>query len=254
MEWPFDATGEFRNQHFEFKDFAGTTIRESRLNNVRLVGVEMIGAEIDGHIEKLIVNGVDVMPLVAAELDRRHPERVLMRSDDPADLGAAWAQLDTAWTATIERASSLTPEQQHEQVNGEWSVVQTLRHLVFVVDAWFSRAILGAAMPYHPAGQICDFMDGAEAMGIDIEASPTFEETVVLWHSRSHQVTEFLATATVDVLGRECVPNEGPLWPPIAPGTTAVRCIRVVLNETWAHHQFAQRDLDIVEGAANDPR
>jgi hypothetical protein len=68
MEWPFDETGEFRDQRFEYKDFTGTTIRESRVNAVRFVGVEMIDAEIDGYVEHLVINGVDVMPLVEAEL------------------------------------------------------------------------------------------------------------------------------------------------------------------------------------------
>jgi hypothetical protein len=254
MEWPFDETGEFRGQRFEFKDFTGTTIRESRLNSVRLIGVEMIDAEIDGYVEHLTVNGVDVMPLVEAELDRLHPERLLMRSDDPTDLRAAWAELVAAWQATIDRAATLTPEQQHEQVGGEWSITQTLRHLVFVVDAWLSRAVLGAPMPYHPAGQLLEFMDGAGDMGIDIDASPSFDDMVAVWHGRSRQVADFLADATAETLARVCEPNDGPLWPPIAQGTTARRCVGVVLNEVWAHHRFAIRDLQTVEGAASDRR
>ena len=59
VEWPFDQAGEHRDQLIEFKDFTRTTIRESRLNDVRLIGVEMIDAEIDGYIENLVVNGVE---------------------------------------------------------------------------------------------------------------------------------------------------------------------------------------------------
>jgi hypothetical protein len=254
MEWPFDETGEFRDQHVEYKDLTGMTVRESRLNSVRFVGVEMIDAEIDGYVEHLTVNGVEVMPLVEAELDRLHPERLLMRSDDPADLRAAWALLVAAWDATIERAAMLTPDQQQEQVDGEWSIIQTLRHLVFVVDAWLSRAVLGEPMPYHPVGLLLEFMDGAAEMGVDMDASPSFDETVVIWHGRKQQVTDFLAESTADDLARACEPNDGPLWPPIAPGTSALRCVRVVLNQTWAHHRFAVRDLQTVESAATERR
>ena len=254
MEWPFDEAGEFREQRLEYKDFTGTTIRESRLNEVRLVGVEMIGAEIDGYVEHLTVNGVDVMPLVEAELDRLHPERLLMRSDDPADLRAAWALLVAAWATTIDQAALLTPEQQRQQVDGEWSITQTLRHLVFVVDAWFTRAVLGEPKPYHPAGQRPEFMTGAEEMGIDESADPTFDETVTLWHGRAQQVTDFLAGATADALTRMCEPNDGPMWPPIRPDTAVRRCLRVVLDETWAHHRFAVRDLETLQTADLDPR
>ena len=254
MEWPFDETGEFRARRLEYKDFTGTTIRECRLNEVRLVGVEMVGAEIDGYVDRLTVNGVDVMPLVAAELDRLHPERLLMRSDDPADLRAAWALLVAAWDTTIDRAAALTAQQQHAQVDGEWSITQTLRHLVFVVDSWLSRAVLGEPMPYHPAGQVAEFMAGADEMGIDLEASLPFGDAVPLWHDRAQRVTDYLSAATPSTLASGCQPNAGPLWPPIVEGTTAADCLSVVFNEAWAHHRFAVRDLQTVERAASDPR
>jgi DinB superfamily len=31
----------------------------------------------------------------------------------------------------------------HESVGGEWSFIETLRHLVFATDSWIRRAILG---------------------------------------------------------------------------------------------------------------
>jgi hypothetical protein len=51
-----------------------------------MVGVVMQDAEIDGLVTNLVVNGVQVMPYVEAELDRRHPVRLLIRSDQPDDL------------------------------------------------------------------------------------------------------------------------------------------------------------------------
>lgn len=250
MEWPFDRTGTYLDAHIEFADFTGAQIRESRLNGVRFVGVEMVDAEIDGYVENLVVNGVHVMPLVEAELDRRFPVRMLARSDDPVDLREAWAQLVAAWAATIERARQLTEAQRHEQVRGEWSITQTIRHLIFVVDSWFSRGVNRIPMPYHPAGLPPAFMDGIVEMGIDTTAEPTFDDAVDLWHRRAPVLTEYLASATADDLARICEPNDGPLWPPIAPDTAAVRCLRVVFDETWAHHQFAIRDLAILESSA----
>lgn len=38
----------------------------------------------------------------------------------------------------------------HESVNEEWSFVQTLRHLVFAMDKWFTAPILGDR--FHPIG------------------------------------------------------------------------------------------------------
>ena len=254
MDWPFDDRGELRDRLIEYKDLSGTTVRECRLNGVRVVGVEMIGGEVDGHLENLVVNGVDVMPLVEAELDRQHPVRKLMRSDDPEALRRAWAELVATWENTIERARTLTEPQRHEQVRGEWSITQTVRHLIFVVDAWFSRAIRRDALPYHPAGLPPELMGGIEEMRIDPEAMPSFDEAVDLWRARSRLVTQFLTAATDDGLGAECERYVGPLWPPVRAGTTVVRCLRVVLNEVWAHHRFATRDLATLDGAATAPR
>ena len=68
------------------EDLEGAEFRECNLNNTRLIGVLMQGAVIDGLVTNLVVNGVEVMEFVEAELDRRHPVRRLIRSDDLADL------------------------------------------------------------------------------------------------------------------------------------------------------------------------
>jgi hypothetical protein len=40
------------------------------------------------------------------------------------------------WDGTIARARNLAAVLQHEFVDGEWSFIETLRHLVFATDAW----------------------------------------------------------------------------------------------------------------------
>jgi hypothetical protein len=77
-------------RRFDDEDLTGAQFRECGLSRARLVGVVMQDAEIDGLITNLVVNGVEVMPYVEAELDHRHPVRLLIRSDDPADLVEAW--------------------------------------------------------------------------------------------------------------------------------------------------------------------
>ena len=59
---------------FEDEDFTGAEFRECDLSGARLIGVFMDGAEIDGLVSNLVVNGVEVMSYVEAELDRRHPQ------------------------------------------------------------------------------------------------------------------------------------------------------------------------------------
>jgi uncharacterized protein YjbI with pentapeptide repeats len=77
-------------RRFEDEDFTAAEFRECDLSRARMVGVVMQDAEIDGLVTNLVVNGIEVMPYVEAELDRRHPVRLLIRSDHPGDLHQAW--------------------------------------------------------------------------------------------------------------------------------------------------------------------
>src|SRR6478672_8921228 len=88
------------------EDMEGAEFRECNLNNTRLIGVVMQDAVIDGLVTNLVVNGVEVMAYVEAELDRRHPVRLLIRSDDPDDLREAWRRLAAEWAATTHRVRS----------------------------------------------------------------------------------------------------------------------------------------------------
>ena len=139
-------------RRFDDEDLAGAEFRECDLSGARLVGVVMQNVEIDGLVTNLTVNGVEVMPYVEAELDRRHPVRLLIRSEEPGDLRKAWRQLGDDWATTIERVRSMPEGSEHDGVDGEWSMVETLRHLVFVHDSWFRSCVLGLTEPFTAMG------------------------------------------------------------------------------------------------------
>ncbi len=113
-------------------------------------GVELVDVSIEGEIEDLTVNGVDVAPLVEAELDRRELDRARIRPIDPAGVRKAWDVVERLWDETVAWARRLAPELLHEQVDGEWSFIETLRHLCFATDAWIRRAVLGDPSPWDP--------------------------------------------------------------------------------------------------------
>ena len=69
---------------FEDQDLTDAEFRECDLTRARLIGVVMQDAVIDGLVQNLVVNGVEVTSYVEAELDRRHPVRLLIRSAAPA--------------------------------------------------------------------------------------------------------------------------------------------------------------------------
>src|SRR5690606_27854488 len=133
------------------EDMEGAEFRECNLNHTRLIGVVMQDAVIDGLVTNLVVNGVEVMGYVEAELDRRHPVRRLIRSDDLSDLRRGWRQLRADWEGTVARMRR-SPSIGHASVNNEWSAVQTMRHLVFVHDSWFRRCCVGSTELFTPMG------------------------------------------------------------------------------------------------------
>ena len=65
--------------------------------------------------------------------------------------------------------------------------------------------------------------------------------------SEFHQaVREVIDSLTVESLAAGTKPVEGPGWP--RPVSYPVRtCLRVVLNEEWEHHLYANRDLAVLE-------
>ena len=118
------------------------------------------------HGESLIVNGVDVIPFVEAELNRRFPGG-------------------------------------HGRRLGERRVVvaQTVRHPVLATDAWLGRAILEIEQPFHLIGQAGS---GAEKDGQDMTlfttVTPPYAEVLEVRAVRVAMVRDFLATVTSDEL------------------------------------------------------
>lgn len=223
-------------------DLSGAVFRQVNLSGARMRGVFLTDADIDGVIGGLTVNGVAVAPLIEAELDRRHPERVALRATSAEGMREAWAGVRSFWAETVREALTRPEADLHRSVDGEWSFVQTLRHLVFVTDAWFGRSVLGRAEPFHPLALPPSFVTGAEAYGVDPAAGPTVDEVLRVREDRLAAVAGFLATASQDDLDRQREPNQAPGWPPPAP-RSAAECLRVMFSEEWAHHRFAVRDL-----------
>jgi hypothetical protein len=60
-------------------------------------GAAPVNVDLSGEIDNLRVNGVDVVPLVEAKLNRRYPDRVRMRPADADGFRAAWSILEPLW-------------------------------------------------------------------------------------------------------------------------------------------------------------
>jgi len=227
-------------------DLSDTTFRSVDLHRVVMRGVEVVDVDIYGEIENVTINGVDIAPLINAELDRRNPDRAKMRPVDPAGFREAWDVVERLWAGTVERARHLRPEQLHESVDGEWSFIETLRHLSFATDSWIRRAILGDPSPWDPLDLPWDEMDDTPGVPCDRMVRPSLDTALALRHDRMSTVRQFIDGLTDESLSGDTEPVEGPGWP--EPRSYAVRqCLLIILNEEWEHRLYAERDLDRLE-------
>jgi len=226
-------------------DLSGIDIRGSLFEGSRMRGVELVDVEIYGELRHVTVNGVDIAPLVEAELDRRMPERAKMRPDDADGFREAWAVLERLWVETVERARTFPEEDLHRSVDEEWSFVQTLRHLGFASAAWVGRMVLGDPSPWHPLDLPWDEAPGWDGIPWDREARPSLDEVLALRRERQAMVRGVLEQLTDEQLASTLSRTE-PGWPR-AEDFPLAECLRIVLNEEWEHRLYAERDLTVLE-------
>ena len=210
---------------------------------MKLRAVDVDGFDIDSHdlfFGSLYVNGVDVVPLVDAELNRQFPGRDLQKAETPEGLREGWQAVQDAWATTV---ADTPPSLVDAHVEDEWSLAETLRHLILATDTWLRGAILREPQPFHEIGLI---FTGAAEMGFDMsifrEELPSFDEILAVRAERQQMVTDFLADVTPEALAEQRDnPWGGDDWRP-----TVGDCIRVILEEEWAHLRYIRRDLALL--------
>jgi uncharacterized damage-inducible protein DinB len=162
----------------------------------------------------------------------------------------AWADLERLWSETLAKAEALDEEQLHESVNGEWSFVQTLRHLVYASDLWVFAVIQGVADPYDPLDLPFDGYERfANPIPYERDVKPPLASVLALRADRFARVRAFLDGLTQEHI-ESAVEFRSESWPfneDFAIGPS----LATVVNEEWHHHNFAERDLDVLTSRRN---
>ena len=252
---------DLRGKEFERADLTGArfdtvvlneaTFRSCELQGVMMRGVEIADTTISGEIQGLIINGVDVAPLVEAELDRRHPERRKFRPTSAEGFREAWDLNESLWASTTSRARALPQEMLHVSVDGEWSFIQTLRHLAFATQSWVGRCILGELRPWHPLSLPWDQMTPRPGVPHDREARPSLEEALAVRAEAMTMMRGVVERLTDEQLDRRTEALVGPGWPDEGETFWVRECLLIVLNEEWWHRMYAERDLAVLEKPAS---
>lgn len=219
-------------------DLTKATLRDVNLTGARMKNVWLVDVDIDGLIDRLVVNGVDVTAYVN-EHDPWYPLRGMLRPTDVAGLRAALDALGAAWAATINRARALTDAQLHESVGGEWSFVQTQQHLVFGVDKWFNAPLLGQTT-FHAIGLPNTGSRDFGWPGLDLDTRPSLDQVLAVRDEQAAQLRAYIDGVSADEFTRDVEVLEN--------GTvTLIECLYTVFEESFEHHRYAVRDLDQLE-------
>jgi DinB superfamily len=150
------------------------------------------------------------------------------------------AEATGGFEATMLRATSFSDEERHRSVNNEWSTVDSLRHVVLIIDLWLSKAILSAQDPFHPIALPPTFMPPKlPGSSIDPDARPTFDEVCDVLRGRLATVRTYIDALTPDELEHAVE----------AHAKTVGGALCVLFGEMTAHNRFINRDLDIIEGS-----
>jgi hypothetical protein len=182
---------------------------------------------------------VDVTAYVN-ERDRWYPLRAALRASDPRDMRAGWSLLGEAWAETTTQAARLADADMTVSVDGEWSFIQTLRHLVFAMDKWFTAPILGEG--FHPIGLPNTGSRDFPWPGLAVDREPSLAEVLAVRAERATRLGDYLTTVTADDLSRSVDVLEN--------GPSPIRdCIATVFEEEFWHNRYAQRDLARLEAA-----
>ena len=226
-------------------DMSGMDFRGAFARGARMRGAELIDVEISAELRNVVINGVDVAPLVDAELNRRMPERAKMQPSDGDGFREAWAILERLWEGTLARARTLPEAMLHESVDDEWSFIQALRHLNFASAAWVNRMMLGDASPWHPLDLPWDEAPGWDGIPWDREARPSLDEVLAVRRERQSTVRDVMKSLTDEQLASTVTRLE-PGWPQIE-AFPLKQCLLIVLKEEWEHRLYAERDLTALE-------
>jgi hypothetical protein len=236
---PGEFEGDLAGAVFWGADLSGARFRDVNLTDAKISHAWLVNVEIDALVDGVVINGVDVTEYVN-ERDPWHPLRAMLRPASPEGMRATWAALEDEWEKTVSRTQVLPEAALHQSVNDEWSFVQTLRHLVFAMDKWFTAPILGEG--FHPLGLPNSGSINFPWPGLDYDLTPSVSEALAVRADRSTRFRDYLAGVAASDFTRPIDVLEN--------GTNPLHeCIYTVFEEEFWHNRYARRDLALLEAA-----
>jgi signal peptidase I len=214
---------------------AGAQFRDTDFDGAHFFHTQWRNVSIDGEVHGLVVNGVDVTEFVNKN-DRWYPLRYQLSPGDAVGFRSSWNELTKEWSGLLSQVAKTNPSVAETSVDNEWSLVDTLRHLVFAMDKWFTWPILGGRS-FYPLGLPNTGSQAGEWPGLDMSASVDLPAVLRVRQEQHDRFTQFIETLDVDALSGTVDVLENGAVPPLM-------CLHVVLEEEFEHLRYMIRDLE----------
>ena len=172
-------------------------------------------------------------------------------ADNAAGLAQAFGRVCAFWAEAEVRAQGLDPALLDQRVDGEWSFIETIRHLIFATtDAWINGILLGNPPNFHPLGMPPAHAADAMRTGLVMDARPSLDDVLIVRSGRQAMARAEFDAATDETL---TLPAGGSGAFGNAVGgveVTVAAALQVIVSEEARHLQYANRDLDVLTGVA----
>jgi hypothetical protein len=231
---PEEFEGDLAGAVFWGADLTGARFRDVDLTDVTISHANVVGLSVDAFIHRVVINGVDVTAYVN-ERDPWYPLRAILRPSDSDGMRASWAALEAEWAKTRAQAQLLPEELRHERVDGEWSFVETLRHVIFAMDKWFTAPILGRG--FDPIGLPNTGSRDFPWPDLVLDSIPSLVEALEARAASAERFAGYIESVAPADLDRPVDILEN--------GPNPIReCIYTVFEEEFWHNRYARRDLE----------
>ena len=225
---------EFSDSIFWGSRFQRATFRDADFSESNFFHVFLKNTSIDGEIEHLVINGVDVTEYVNQH-DRWWPLRNNLSPSSMEGIVESWNVLCAEWNTLLADVSNAEASVVNQSVNGEWTLSETFRHLIFAMDKWFMLPLLG-----QPTFSVIGLPNTSSQerlwSGLQLDATPDFETVLEARAAQHIEFSRFISTTQIAALPETVsVEENGDVF--------ALMCLHVVLEEEFEHLRYMIRDL-----------
>lgn len=208
------AKAVFRRVNLQEALFNDVNLSSAVFDDVSLEGATILNADLcnvsidNASIRGMTIYGIRVDQLIAAELDRRDPERARLRMKDPHDpesVHIATERLEQVRDEFRKMLRSTPAEVLATRPSADqWSAIEHVRHLVFAEDLYLNRWLLRNDEPWNEFGLLPTFLENdPKYADVGNQSQADLETILAAWDDIHAGTRKFLTDLSPEKLQQD---------------------------------------------------